>query len=157
MICVPLKPDFTGALIKEIKVLSSNHIIYKWGKNGFKSILLDSKVTTSHYLLCVIGKGFPSALEGSSCKGSSISITLCPFPPHLFLLPWGDGMTSFQLANLGRIMGVPPPSWHQKEPEGSALMHDFMEWPPAPKSALVSAALTPNPGFTSGQAYSFLH
>lgn len=29
MICVLLKPDFTGALIKEIMVLSTDHIMYK--------------------------------------------------------------------------------------------------------------------------------
>lgn len=99
-----------------------------------------------------IGKGFPPTLEGSSCKGSSISVAPGPFPPHLFLLPWGDGVMSFQLVNLGRIMGILPPSWEGSGPEEylRARLCYTSCWgplPPAQKSALLSTAITYNPGF----------
>lgn len=50
-------------------------------------------------------------------KGSSIRGAPGAFPLHLILLPWGDGMMPLQSVDLGRMMGVLPPSWEGSGPE----------------------------------------
>lgn len=91
-----------------------------WWENGSKSIPLDSKAITSHCFLCAIGKGFSLTLDGASCEGSSISLTLGPFPSIYFSTLGRQNDSSYQLVNWGQKTGhawvVPFLSWEWSVP-----------------------------------------
>lgn len=121
VVCVLLKPGFVGGL--KVKALSPKHITHMWWENGSKSVPLDSKAITSHCFLCVIGKGFSLTLDGASCAGSSISLTLGPFPPIYFSTLGRQNDSSDQLVNSGWKTGhacvVRFLSWEWSVPEAN--------------------------------------